>query len=186
MWPSSTCCLSGTQEARMARVSIAQARCGLLPLVHDGGEQEKSGRFNRSSAMWPSSTPGGRVARTVHGQFQSLKRDVAFFHAGSTIRGPGISKCFNRSSAMWPSSTATSSCFLRKRRRVSIAQARCGLLPHQYHDAAQDGQLGGFNRSSAMWPSSTLSMLNVETITVGFQSLKRDVAFFHMWCTNLN
>src|SRR6266567_2508529 len=131
------------------RVSIAQARCGLLPLAVYQGHKKLEWRV-----------------------FQSLKRDVAFFHAGSTIRGPGISKCFNRSSAMWPSSTATSSCFLRKRRRVSIAQARCGLLPHQYHDAAQDGQLGGFNRSSAMWPSSTLSMLNVETITVGFQSLK--------------
>src|SRR6266702_2945422 len=105
MWPSSTCCLSGTQEARMARVSIAQARCGLLPLVHDGGEQEKSGRFNRSSAMWPSSTPGGRVARRDHGRFQSLKRDVAFFHPLDVERGDNHS-------------------------RVSIAQARCGLLPH--------------------------------------------------------
>src|SRR6266704_2095580 len=81
MWPSSTCCLSGTQEARMARVSIAQARCGLLPRL-------------------PQAVSCGK-----EGGFQSLKRDVAFFHPLDVERGDNHS-------------------------RVSIAQARCGLLPH--------------------------------------------------------
>src|SRR6266568_3596982 len=62
--------------------------------------------------------------------FQSLKRDVAFFHL----------------------STTSSVCAVGA--RVSIAQARCGLLPLGFDIAGTD-------------------------IVVRFQSLKRDVAFFH-------
>src|SRR6266704_3531125 len=64
-------------------VSIAQARCGLLPL----------GKNVAAEAMHKP-------------EFQSLKRDVAFFHP------PMIPPCATGLIA------------------VSIAQARCGLLPH--------------------------------------------------------
>ncbi len=153
--------------------------------------------FNRSSAMWPSSTWHSSLPPITPLRFQSLKRDVAFFHSPAGIylhRYPG---CFNRSSAMWPSSTHKSSpaavkslkrdvaffhrsphqgqhrradvsiaqarcgllprycpCQSARRSPVSIAQARCGLLPLCGVDRSRRC-LTGFNRSSAMWPSST-------------------------------
>src|SRR6266571_3004793 len=81
--------------------------------------------------MWPSSTR--QVCETGFRSvlFQSLKRDVAFFH---------LQKRANA----------------RYRERVSIAQARCGLLPlavYQGHKKLE-------------WRV--------------FESLKRDVAFFHL------
>ncbi len=134
--------------------------------------------FNRSSAMWPSSTWHSSLPPITPLRFQSLKRDVAFFHSPAGIylhRYPG---CFNRSSAMWPSSTHKSSPAAVKHTQVSIAQARCGLLPQvhmPYH--MEDQQC--FNRSSAMWPSSTVAPTKANTGEPMFQSLKRDVAFFH-------
>ncbi len=63
-------------------------------------------------------------------EFQSLKRDVAFFHLATSFTCSWLPTSFNRSSAMWPSSTVV------KRRADQMKQVR-------------------------------------------FQSLKRDVAFFH-------
>ncbi len=128
--------------------------------------------------MWPSSTWHSSLPPITPLRFQSLKRDVAFFHSPAGIylhRYPG---CFNRSSAMWPSSTHKSSPAAVKHTQVSIAQARCGLLPQvhmPYH--MEDQQC--FNRSSAMWPSSTVAPTKANTGEPMFQSLKRDVAFFH-------
>jgi len=64
-------------------VSIAQARCGLLPLT------------------------GGHLLAQVSWLFQSLKRDVAFFHAQEQPCCRETHAGFNRSSAMWPSSTGS-------------------------------------------------------------------------------
>ncbi len=72
---------------------------------------------------------GNVVLRTRNG-FQSLKRDVAYFHC------------------IWLH-------FYLHTFLVSIAQARCGLLP--------PGATGGTNNPPG-----------------GFQSLKRDVAYFHV------
>src|SRR6266567_794271 len=112
-------------------VSIAQARCGLLP----------------PHSFYP--------LFVLFLKFQSLKRDVAFFHL-----------------ALF---TPTNYTF-----EVSIAQARCGLLPltgghllaqvswlfqslkrdvaffHAQEQPCCRETHAGFNRSSAMWPSSTL------------------------------
>ncbi len=136
--------------------------------------------FNRSSAMWPTSTKTRNWDDGVFtGQFQSLKRDVAYFHV-LTIVYFGLQfafqslkrdvayfhpllyplprlrhRRFNRSSAMWPTSTYRRMPGLPFRLRVSIAQARCGLLPHTLEDARRF------------------------LIRTWFQSLKRDVAYFH-------
>src|SRR6266567_4773711 len=105
--------------------------------------------------MWPSSTflmQSLEVPTTK--AFQSLKRDVAFFH---TVRH------FDSSVSSSPVSIAQARCGLLPRnklnsihayRQVSIAQARCGLLPP---GRAED----------------------VAAMVLAFQSLKRDVAFFH-------
>jgi len=45
---------------------------------------EKKEGFNRSSAMWPSSTLSMLNVETITVGFQSLKRDVAFFHMWCT------------------------------------------------------------------------------------------------------
>ncbi len=120
-------------------------------------------------------------------EFQSLKRDVAFFHLATSFTCSWLPTSFNRSSAMWPSSTAMwPSSTARKRLEtvqprlmfqslkrdvaffhiifaghmvaliiVSIAQARCGLLP--------------------LWLDCPC-----RASRQSFQSLKRDVAFFHL------
>src|SRR6266699_2945484 len=111
--------------------------------------------FNRSSAMWPTSTKTRNWDDGVFtGQFQSLKRNVAYFHV-LTIVYFGLQfafqslkrdvayfhpllyplprlphRRFNRSSAMWPTSTHIRRCTTFSHTDlVSIAQARCGLLP---------------------------------------------------------
>src|SRR5712691_1776481 len=88
------------------RVSIAQARCGLLPrrecmsrtyietvfqslkrdvayfhLIRIALPLPFYVRFNRSSAMWPTSTPPAPPVTVQFAPFQSLKRDVAYFHS---------------------------------------------------------------------------------------------------------
>src|SRR6266567_4513606 len=85
-------------------VSIAQARCGLLPLT------------------------GGHLLAQVSWLFQSLKRDVAFFHATAPakVRGVAPFQSLKRDVAFfhfvgWIARVVAS--------LVSIAQARCGLLP---------------------------------------------------------
>ncbi len=114
-------------------------------------------RFNRSSAMWPTSTFAPTHQVCTHKWFQSLKRDVAYFHLACCPwreyelcmfqslkrdvayfhfqRGPlprSTKSCFNRSSAMWPTSTSG-----------ALSISRQALIC--------------FNRSSAMWPTSTIS-----------------------------
>src|SRR6266700_1128226 len=42
--------------------------------------RETHAGFNRSSAMWPSSTGSYAIPYGGSAMFQSLKRDVAFFH----------------------------------------------------------------------------------------------------------
>src|SRR6266567_3356898 len=154
MWPTSTVmCL--TDSLFRLHVSIAQARCGLLPLVSCPVHSGEMCSFNRSSAMWPTSTSRGghylgvqkavsiaqarcgllprrgpylfparhlyvSIAQARCGllprqaslpstinptEFQSLKRDVAYFHTGTCTSTSVLWKCFNRSSAMWPTST---------------------------------------------------------------------------------
>src|SRR6266700_2100069 len=130
--------------------------------------------------MWPSSTRLTAHVKRGPCKFQSLKRDVAFFHlilkSPVQVLFPGG---FNRSSAMWPSSTL--GCVLDRAAyyefqsfkrdvaffhtarlailpyisKVSIAQARCGLLPLMGWKI-DTSLLVCFNRSSAMWPSSTI------------------------------
>src|SRR6266702_2906171 len=104
---------------------------------------------------------------------------------------------------MWPTSTYRRMPGLPFRLRVSIAQARCGLLPHTledarrflirvwfqslkrdvayFHSQAPFIQLHvlSFNRSSAMWPTSTGRGGALFLYRLVFQSLKRDVAYFH-------
>src|SRR6266700_2569466 len=87
--------------------------------------------------------------------FQSLKRDVAYFHPLLYPLPRLRHRRFNRSSAMWPTSTYRRLPGLPSPLRVSIAQARCGLLPH------------------------TLEHARRFLIRTWFQSLKRDVAYFH-------
>src|SRR6266702_3350596 len=79
MWPTSTVmCL--TDSLFRLHVSIAQARCGLLPLVSCPVHSGEMCSFNRSSAMWPTSTFAPTHQVCTHKWFQSLKRDVAYFH----------------------------------------------------------------------------------------------------------
>src|SRR6266567_5065753 len=135
------------------RDSIAQARCGLLPPCRTCAKRCFEERFNRSSAMWPTSTGASRrcpgmpllfqslkrdvayfhyTTRSLPGgetMFQSLKRDVAYFHDLRGRDGAGLHTCFNRSSAMWPTSTHSNRLIVSFLLSVSIAQARCGLLP---------------------------------------------------------
>ncbi len=92
--------------------------------------------------MWPSSTDGVEDRHIITCVFQSLKRDVAFFH-------------YLCPSAMWPSST-----------------------PMLWGSSSM--RHSGFNRSSAMWPSSTHNSTGLKAHCYEFQSLKRDVAFFHL------
>src|SRR6266566_580082 len=107
--------------------------------------------FNRSSAMWPTSTktfqvePPGPVwfqslkrdvayfhmdscelLRDSYPPFQSLKRDVAYFHGELASKLAPVIVCFNRSSAMWPTSTPRVAQAAGHHHFVSIAQARCG------------------------------------------------------------
>ena len=86
--------------------------------------------------------------------FQSLKRDVAFFHGSQSP----------------PCNTGTG--FQSLKRDVAFfhlaTSFTCSWLPTS------------FNRSSAMWPSSTVVKRRADQMKqVRFQSLKRDVAFFH-------
>src|SRR6266700_3280496 len=89
--------------------------------------------FNRSSAMWPTSTKTFQVEPPGPVWFQSLKRDVAYFHMVTFIDNDQPRDSFNRSSAMWPTSTGI--------------EASCSVI-----------HIHRFNRSSAMWPTSTESL----------------------------
>src|SRR6266699_892735 len=111
-------------------------------------------RFNRSSAMWPTSTQNVFSVSGDYLEFQSLKRDVAYFHHWKEQMLGSTQPSFNRSSAMWPTSTMI-------------------LVPALQSPAC-------FNRSSAMWPTSTKTFQVEPPGPVWFQSLKRDVAYFHM------
>src|SRR6266699_2518938 len=113
-------------------VSIAQARCGLLPLPIEYGSKSGVHVVSIAQARCGLLPLGKNVAaEAMHKpEFQSLKRDVAFFHP------PMIPPCATGLIA------------------VSIAQARCGLLP----------LTGGHLLAQVSWL---------------FQSLQRDVAFFH-------
>src|SRR6266568_4986802 len=128
MWPSST------------RPSIA---CSILRLS-----------FNRSSAMWPSSTARKRL-ETVQPRlmFQSLKRDVAFFHI--IFAGHMVALII-----------------------VSIAQARCGLLP-LWLDCPCRASRQSFQSLKRDVAFFHMKISRSCFVLVMFQSLKRDVAFFH-------
>jgi len=110
--------------------------------------------FNRSSAMWPTSTSNWDDTRVL------------------------LWKSFNRSSAMWPTSTLPLQRASRFPPIVSIAQARCGLLPRKGGSLTAFPSMC-FNRSSAMWPTSTWAYERRTIVSPAFQSLKRDVAYFH-------
>jgi len=139
---------------RCQRVSIAQARCGLLPL----------------SISLPMSSHPCMVsiaqARCGLLPLESVTRILSVL--------PG----FNRSSAMWPTSTKEVDGYVAFHAPVSIAQARCGLLPRIGH-VCPVCLIDRFNRSSAMWPTSTSFSYSQFLMSLRFQSLKRDVAYFH-------
>jgi len=89
--------------------------------------------------------------------FQSLKRDVAYFHAGRT--------------ASYARPT-----------QVSIAQARCGLLPHNALPMPSEHAMMLVSIAQArcgLLPPHTRT--SIEEVLEKFQSLKRDVAYFHLW-----
>src|SRR6266700_1774067 len=139
---------------RCQRVSIAQARCGLLPL---------------SISLPMSSHP--RMVSIAQARCGLLPLE-------SVTRILSVLPGFNRSSAMWPTSTKEVDGYVAFHAPVSIAQARCGLLPRIGH-VCPVCLIDRFNRSSAMWPTSTLAELQAMRVLLKFQSLKRDVAYFH-------
>jgi len=120
--------------------------------------------FNRSSAMWPSSTVAPTKANTGEPMFQSLKRDVAFFHATAPakVRGVAPFQSLKRDVAFfhfvgWIARVVAS--------LVSIAQARCGLLPRPTGGWAWELALWSFLREGIPqqhynMPAKSLSILH--------------------------
>src|SRR6266568_790073 len=128
MWPTSTNILSRFHVWQVLFQSLKRDVAYFH--YHAPERQARSrGSFNRSSAMWPTSTGASRRCPGMPLLFQSLKRDVAYFHDLRGRDGAGLHTCFNRSSAMWPTSTHSNRLIVSFLLSVSIAQARCGLLP---------------------------------------------------------
>src|SRR6266567_2311775 len=130
--------------------------------------------------MWPSSTARKRL-ETVQPRlmFQSLKRDVAFFHMKISRSGFVL--------VMFQSLKRDVAFFhygiyrvLKYLFDVSIAQARCGLLPLPI----EYGSKSGVHVVSIAQARCGLLPLGKNVAAEAmhkpeFQSLKRDVAFFH-------
>src|SRR6266702_2365858 len=153
MWPTSTNREGDTEQSSIL-VSIAQARCGLLPRIQTGLLYPSSYLFQslkRDVAYFHFS----QQIRSDHFEalFQSLKRDVAYFHRNGNVvlRTRNGFQSLKRDVAYFHCIWLH---FYLHTFLVSIAQARCGLLPQTPH----------YDETRELWL---------------FQSLKRDVAYFH-------
>src|SRR6266702_2947861 len=153
MWPTSTNREGDTEQSSIL-VSIAQARCGLLPRIQTGLLYPSSYLFQslkRDVAYFHFS----QQIRSDHFEalFQSLKRDVAYFHRNGNVvlRTRNGFQSLKRDVAYFHCIWLH---FYLHTLLVSIAQARCGLLPRAVRNT-------------------------IPNAAIMFQSLKRDVAYFH-------
>src|SRR6266702_4554355 len=83
---------------------------------------------------------------------------------------------------MWPTSTANPTVSSSDTGSVSIAQARCGLLPHNALPMPSEYAMMLVSIAQArcgLLPPHTRT--SIEEVLEKFQSLKRDVAYFHLW-----